>query len=90
LGLTPHDQERFTGFVARFIADCEIALPFHVITISANGAVAVARYSSESGVEEVCATPGPVVAPITVTVVGADATSRSAKITVEAARRTVQ
>jgi hypothetical protein len=89
--LSPHDIERFATFIGDFLDGCGFEPPFHVITISANGSVAVTLHT-ESDVVEVCdhtVAPG-FVAPITVTIIAPDGRAKSAKIAIEAARGRMQ
>ena len=81
--MRPQDPQRFAEFVAAFIARCGIAPPFHVVAIGSNGAVRVSHHS-DGGVEKVCATPGDLVAPLTVTVIAPDGRGRSAVIEIKA------
>ena len=68
--------------------------PFHLVVIDARGTVSVTRYGHE-GVEQICSGPAKanrlrMIPPLIATVISSDGVGRSAKITVEAERATMQ
>ena len=76
----PDDQQSLSEYIAKFLDGSGIDPPFHLVAIGANGAVSVSHHT-DSGIEEVCATPGGgLVAPITLTVIAPDGRGKSAKI----------
>jgi hypothetical protein len=88
--LTPHDQARFKTFITKFVEDCEIEPPFHLVMIGSNGSVTVAQYLADSNVEPVCdhIVGGGFVAPISLTIIKPGAgVGKSAVITIETARQ---
>ena len=77
-----------------FVEGCRFARPFHLVVIDARGTVSVTRYG-HAGVEQICSGPAkanrlPLMPPPPVTAISSDGVGRSAKITVEAERATMQ
>jgi hypothetical protein len=92
--MSPHDEQRFAQLISDFVESCHFERPFHLVVIDARGTVSVTRYGHE-GVEQICSGPAKanrlrVIPPLTVTAISADGLGRSAKITVEAERATMQ
>jgi len=92
--MTPHDERRFAQLITDFVDGCGFARPFHLVVIDARDTVSVTRYGHD-GVDQVCSGPAKanrlrMIPPLTVTAISSDGVDRSAKITVEAERETMQ
>jgi hypothetical protein len=92
--MTPHDQQHFAKLITDFVDGCNFERPFHLVVIDARGTVSVTRYG-RAGVEQICSGPAKanrlkMIPPLTVTAISSDGVGRSAKITVEAERATMQ
>lgn len=92
--MTPHDQQRFAKMISDFVDGCNFEKPFHLVVIDARGTVSVTRYGTRD-IEQVCFGPAKanrlrMIPPLTVAAICSDGLGRSAKITVEAERATMQ
>jgi hypothetical protein len=92
--MTPHDQQRLAKMITDFVDGAAFERPFHLVVIDARGTTSVTRYGPH-GIEQVCSGPAKanrlkMLPPLTVTCISSDGVGRSAKITVEAARGTMQ
>ena len=92
--MRPHDQQRFAKMISDFVEGAGFEKPFHLVVIDSRGTASVTRYG-HLGVEQVRSGPSRpnrlrMIPPLVVTVISSDGVGRSAKITVEAARVTMQ
>ena len=92
--MTPHDEQRFAKLVSDFVEGCEFERPFWLVCIDARGSCSVTRYG-HNGVEQICSGPAKanrlrMIPPLIVNVISPDGCGKSAKITVVAARPTMQ
>ncbi len=92
--MNERDQQRFAEMISRFVDDCGFERQFHLVVLDARGTASVTRYGHDD-IEQVCSGPAKanrlrMLPPLVVTCISSDACGKSAKITVEAARVTMQ